>query len=111
MAMIDVIFGIVMTIGVLVLFYFTLEKGGGLANIISTLKAIEPKLVGSVGPPGIIPLLSLVFLILFVFWGGKDGSSGCFNRYARITDHSCSVYRFPQDQINMIVFGIIRHEL
>ncbi|MCD4847370.1 MAG: sodium:solute symporter [Candidatus Aegiribacteria sp.] len=62
MAMIDVIFGIVMTIGVLVLFRFTLEKGGGLPNIISSLKAIEPKLIGSVGPPGIIPLLSLVFL-------------------------------------------------
>lgn len=62
MAMIDVIFGIVMTIGVLVLFYFTLEKGGGLPNIISSLKAIEPKLVSSVGPPGIVPLLSLVFL-------------------------------------------------
>lgn len=62
MAMIDVIFGIVMTIGVIVLLWFNIEKGGGLPNIVSSLKAIEPKLIAPVGPPGIVPLLSLVFL-------------------------------------------------
>ncbi len=62
MAMIDVIFGIVMTIGVIILLWFNIEKGGGLPDIISSLKSIEPKLVAPVGPPGIVPLLSLVFL-------------------------------------------------
>ena len=62
MAMIDVVFGVIMTAGVIILFWFTLKKGGGIPNILSSLKAIEPKLAGPVGPPGIIPLLSLVFL-------------------------------------------------
>ncbi|MCD4776662.1 MAG: sodium:solute symporter [Candidatus Aegiribacteria sp.] len=62
MAMIDVIFGIIMTIGVIVLLWFNIEKGGGIPNIVSSLKAIEPKLIAPVGPPGIVPLLSLVFL-------------------------------------------------
>jgi SSS family solute:Na+ symporter/sodium/proline symporter len=63
MAMIDVIFGIIMLIGVSVLLWFNLEKGGGIPDIVSSLKAIEPKLVAPVGPPGIVPLLSLVFLV------------------------------------------------
>ncbi len=62
MAMIDVIFGMIMTIGVLILFVSTLQKGGGLPNIITSLKAISPKLIAPVGPPGIIPLLSLIML-------------------------------------------------
>jgi len=62
MAMIDVIFGVIMTLGVIVLLWFNIKKGGGVVNIISSLKAIEPKLVGPVGPPGIVPLLSLIFL-------------------------------------------------
>jgi len=62
MAMIDVIFGIIMTAGVLMLLWFNIEKGGGIPNILSSLRAIEPKLVGPVGPPGLLPLLSLVFL-------------------------------------------------
>lgn len=62
MAMIDVIFGMIMTIGVVILLVSTLQKGGGLPNIITALKAISPKLIAPVGPPGIIPLLSLIFL-------------------------------------------------
>ena len=62
MAMIDVIFGIIMTIGVIVLLCFNIKKGGGIPDIVSSLRAIEPKLVAPVGPPGIIPLLSLIFL-------------------------------------------------
>lgn len=62
MAMMDVIFGIIMTIGVIVLLWFNIKKGGGLPDIVSSLKAIEPKLVAPVGPPGIIPLISLIFL-------------------------------------------------
>ncbi len=61
-AMIDVIFGLIMTLGVLVLLWFNVKQGGGIPNIVESLRSIEPKLVGPVGPPGIVPLLSLVFL-------------------------------------------------
>lgn len=62
MAMIDVVFGIIMTIGVFILLGSTISKGGGLPNIIQDLKDINPKLVSPVGPPGIWALLSLVCL-------------------------------------------------
>ncbi len=62
MAMIDVIFGMIMTFGVVILLVSTIQKGGGLPNIITALKAISPKLIAPVGPPGIIPLLSLIML-------------------------------------------------
>ncbi|KQC03741.1 MAG: sodium:solute symporter [Candidatus Cloacimonas sp. SDB] len=62
-SMIDVIFGIIMTAGVITLLISTIREGGGLPNIISALKAIDPKLAAPVGPPGFIPLASLVFLI------------------------------------------------
>jgi len=62
MAMIDTIFGIIMTVGVLVLFFSTLQTGNGLANITEALKNINPKLVSAVGPPGWWPLFCLVFL-------------------------------------------------
>ncbi len=62
MTMIDVIFGIIMTIGVVILLGFTINRGGGIANITSSLAAIDPKLVKPVGPPGIWPLLSLIML-------------------------------------------------
>jgi SSS family solute:Na+ symporter/sodium/proline symporter len=62
MSMIDVFFGMIMTIGVVVLLVFTLKEGGGLPNIIGNLRNIDPKLTAAVGPPGFIPLASLVFL-------------------------------------------------
>jgi solute:Na+ symporter, SSS family len=62
MAMIDVIFGMIMTVGVVILLVSTIQKGGGLPNIITALKAINPKLTAPIGPPGIIPLLSLIML-------------------------------------------------
>jgi solute:Na+ symporter, SSS family len=65
MAMIDVIFGIIMTVGVVILLVSTIQKGGGLPNIFAALRDINPKLVAPVGPPGIIPLISLVFLTSF----------------------------------------------
>lgn len=61
-AMIDVIFGIIMTVGVLILLWFTVQKGGGMPSIIDSLRDIHPKLVSPVGPPGFIPLFSIVFL-------------------------------------------------
>lgn len=62
MAMIDMVFGIIMTASVLLLLYFTVQKGGGIPNITASLKQIEPKLVSFVGPPGWWPLFALVFL-------------------------------------------------
>ena len=62
MAIIDMIFGIIMTIGVIVLFIFTVNKGEGIPNITNTLSAINEKLVAPIGPPGWWPLFSLVFL-------------------------------------------------
>ncbi len=62
MAMIDVIFGIIMIIGVFILLGSTISRGEGLPNIFRSLKEIDPKLVSTVGPPGIWALLSLVFL-------------------------------------------------
>ena len=62
MAMIDVVFGMIMTIGVFILLACTISKGGGLPNIFTALKNIDPKLASPIGPPGFIPLFSLVFL-------------------------------------------------
>jgi len=62
MTMIDVIFGIIMVVGVSILFVSTIGQGGGLVNLTSELSAINPKLTEVVGPPGIWPLFSLVFL-------------------------------------------------
>ncbi len=62
MALIDVIFGLIMTIGVVVLLYFSIRAGGGLASIVAGLRSVDPGLSAPVGPPGLIPLLSLVFL-------------------------------------------------
>jgi SSS family solute:Na+ symporter len=62
MAMIDVIFGMIMTVGVIVLLGFTLHRGGGLSNIIQGLRAVDPGLTSAVGPPGLWPLISLIIL-------------------------------------------------
>ncbi|HPD65509.1 MAG TPA: sodium:solute symporter [Bacteroidia bacterium] len=61
-ALMDMIFGMIMTLGVIILFVVTLQKGGGIANITEKLHAIDPKLTAVVGPPGWWPLLSLVLL-------------------------------------------------
>jgi len=62
MAMMDTVFGIIMTVGVLVLAAYTMHAGGGIVNITATLHSIDPKLIAPVGPPGWWPLLSLVIL-------------------------------------------------
>jgi SSS family solute:Na+ symporter/sodium/proline symporter len=62
MTMIDVLFGIIMTVGVIVLVWFTLEKGGGITSMTAALREINPKLTGLVGPPGLWPLFCLFFL-------------------------------------------------
>jgi len=62
MAMIDMIFGIIMTGGVIILYFSTVNAGGGMDMITNTLRAIKPKLTQAVGPPGFWPLFSLIFL-------------------------------------------------
>ena len=62
MSLIDTIFGIIMTVGVIVLVIYTINRGGGLDNIHANLAAINPKLVQTIGPPGWWPLFSLIFL-------------------------------------------------
>ncbi len=62
MAMIDLIFGIIMTVSVIVLYFSTIKAGNGIPNITESLKAIEPKLTNLVGPPGLWPLFCLIFL-------------------------------------------------
>ncbi len=62
MTRIDMIFGLIMTVGVIVLLISTIREGKGLENITSSLQQIKPALVKVVGPPGWWPLFSLVFL-------------------------------------------------
>ena len=62
MAMIDVIFGMIMIVGVLLLFFSTIDQAGSLANITKGLAEINPKLTEIIGPPGWWPLFCLIFL-------------------------------------------------
>ncbi|MDP8238749.1 MAG: sodium:solute symporter family protein, partial [Candidatus Hatepunaea meridiana] len=62
MTMIDLVFGMIMSVGVVILLWSVIDKGDGLANITSTLTAINPKLTQVIGPPGWWPLFSLIFL-------------------------------------------------
>lgn len=62
MTMIDTIFGMIMILGVIMLYGFTINKGGGLEGITSSLSAINPSLTKVIGPPGWWPLFSLIFL-------------------------------------------------
>lgn len=62
MASLDTFFGIVMVLGVVMLLIFTLIAGEGISNITEKLSQIEPKLTSAVGPPGLWPLFSLIFL-------------------------------------------------
>ena len=62
MTMIDVVFGMIMTVGVVVLAAATLTSGGGLGAITANLAAQDPRLTQLVGPPGWWPLFCLVFL-------------------------------------------------
>ncbi len=62
MAMVDVVFGMIMLVGVSILLGFTVKAGGGLPAITAQLAAIDPALTGTVGPPGWWSLFCLVFL-------------------------------------------------
>lgn len=60
--MIDMVFGMIMVVGVTILLASVLDRGNGLANITRSIAAIDPKLTQTIGPPGWWPLFSLVFL-------------------------------------------------
>ncbi|MCK4662836.1 MAG: hypothetical protein KAT68_08230 [Bacteroidales bacterium] len=62
MAIIDTIFGMIMTAGVIVLVIFTINSGNGIVSITETLSNIDPKLTQVIGPPGWWPLFALIFL-------------------------------------------------
>lgn len=62
MTMVDVLFGITMIIGVVILLASTIRAGGGLSGLTAGLAAINPKLTEWVGPPGFWPLFHLVVL-------------------------------------------------
>ncbi|KNZ69774.1 SSS sodium solute transporter superfamily protein [Thermincola ferriacetica] len=70
-ALTDLVQGIIMIFGVgMLLYYITgAPEVGGFAEAVSRLAAIDPKLAGPVGPPGIIPLASLVILTSLGTWG------------------------------------------
>lgn len=62
MTIIDMIFGVIMIVGVGVLLWSIIDEGNGLSSIVNGIAAIDPKLTAPVGPPGWWPLFSLVFL-------------------------------------------------
>ena len=62
MTMIDVIFGMVMAVGAVVLLASTIGAVGGLGALTGKLASFHPDLTSLVGPPGVWPLFSLVFL-------------------------------------------------
>lgn len=62
MASLDVLFGIIMLVGVLTLLAFIVKAGGGFSTLTASLYATNPKLVAPVGPPGAWSLFCLVFL-------------------------------------------------
>jgi solute:Na+ symporter, SSS family len=62
MTMIDVVFGIIMALGAVVLIASTVGAAGGLTQLTSKLNSFDPRLTAAVGPPGLWPLFSLIFL-------------------------------------------------
>lgn len=70
-ALTDLIQGIIMVFGAFMLVFYIsgANEVGGLIEGINRLKEINPLLVGPVGPPGIIPLVSLVLLTSLGAWG------------------------------------------
>lgn len=62
MTMIDVIFGIIMIIGCIVLSVTTVTAAGGITTLSDKLTQFDPKLVSVIGPAGFWNLFFLVFL-------------------------------------------------
>ncbi|PWB72155.1 sodium:solute symporter, partial [candidate division GN15 bacterium] len=65
MTLIDVIFGIIMAVGSVVLIGSTMSSGGGPGAIADKLASFHPDLTSVVGPPGLWSLFCLFFLTSF----------------------------------------------
>lgn len=66
----DFVQGVIMIVGVFLMVYFVINSPevGGLATGLSRLAEVNPQLVSPVGPPGLIPLLSLIILTSLGTW-------------------------------------------
>ncbi len=67
----DFVQGLVMLAGSILMVFFVLShsKVGGMVNAYQNLKALNEMLVAPVGPPGLLPLVSLVVLTSLGSWG------------------------------------------
>ncbi|MDW7674073.1 MAG: sodium:solute symporter [Bacillota bacterium] len=70
-ALADLVQGVIMIIGVILLVFFVINAPqiGGISPGIERLANINPQLVAPVGPPGVIPLVALVVLTSLGSWG------------------------------------------
>ncbi|GAB6179285.1 sodium:solute symporter [Desulfotomaculum defluvii] len=70
-ALTDVVQGTVMVFGVFTLLYYVLgaPQVGGIGQVVSKLQAIDPQFVAPAGPPGWLPIASLVLLTSLGTWG------------------------------------------
>ncbi|MCT4688560.1 sodium:solute symporter family transporter [Vallitalea sp.] len=69
--MVDFIQGCIMIVGVILMLFFVIKfpTVGGLSGAISNLKSINKELISPIGPPGVVPILSLVILTSLGSWG------------------------------------------
>jgi SSS family solute:Na+ symporter len=67
----DFVQGLVMLVGsvLMVVFVLSHSKVDGMVNAYNNLKALDGMLVAPVGPPGLLPLISLVVLTSLGSWG------------------------------------------
>ncbi|GKX30400.1 sodium:solute symporter [Vallitalea longa] len=69
--MVDFIQGCIMIVGVILMLFFVIRfpSVGGLSGAVNNLKAINEELISPIGPPGVVPILSLVILTSLGSWG------------------------------------------
>lgn len=69
--MVDFVQGCIMIVGVILMLFFVIRfpAVGGIGGAVTKLKTINPGLVSPIGPPGIVPILSLVILTSLGSWG------------------------------------------
>jgi SSS family solute:Na+ symporter len=67
----DFVQGLVMIIGVVFMLFYVINhpQVGGIGNAVAKLGMIDPKLAQPIGPPGFIPIFSLVILTSLGSWG------------------------------------------
>lgn len=70
-ALVDLVLGLVMLAGVIVMVSYISghEAVGGILNSVSALKAVDPRLAAPVGPGGALGLISLIILTSLGTWG------------------------------------------